>query len=105
MGHTLTDQYEGREIPIIRTLFVCSVVLVFLYGYFLFSSIMDALMRKDFERSAVLMESSIAEIETTYMQHAAGIDREKAYSLGFVQAPTPLYIAATPHADGFSFNR
>lgn len=105
MVHALTAKYEGREEGIVRSLFAIVLILASLYGYFLFSSIMDALLRKDFERTAVLMESSIAEIETTYMQKAALIDRSKALSLGFVDAPTPRYIAALPHAEGLSFNR
>jgi len=69
--------------------------LIFLYGYFISTSIFNVLVREEVELDIVTLNSTISELETKYLAVKNEITIEYAYANGFTDISKKDYTPRT----------
>lgn len=64
-----------------------------LYIYFVSTSVVHILIRKEVESDIARQNSEIGELESSYIKRQALINREYAYSLGYQQVTEKQFVA------------
>jgi len=89
-------KYAAQPHSFERRFFIVLVsVAVFLFGLYIFfvsSSIVNVLVREEIELEIAQLHSQIGEIESTYIVQKDAISLDLAYSLGFIDATSKIFI-------------
>jgi len=80
---------------ILGVLLVSLFGLIFLYGYFISSSIFNVIVREEVERDLVTLNSTIGELEAKYLAVKNEITIEYAYAHGFTDLSKKGYAPRT----------
>lgn len=89
--HTLSIEY-GYEHAALRVVIVGIIGLVFLYIYFVFTSIFNIMAEKVADTRSQQIQNSIASLEDTYFQVTRSVHPEDASSLGLTTLAKPSYV-------------
>lgn len=101
----LIAKFEENQQRIIQMLFMIAIGLLALYAYFLVASVVDTLMRTEYEKTANAAETSVSSIEARYLKTASLVGRDHAEKLGLVTAPSPRFLTAGVRSDSLTLNR
>ncbi len=75
---------------------LASCVCVFVaYMYFVSASIVSVVMRKEVDTQLSLLNSSVSELEATYIERQHAVSSEFASQQGFVSAEKKIFIDRT----------
>lgn len=96
MTRKVTTPYE-REKKIVYAMLTTIVVLLAAYMYFLSSSVVNVIVRKEIDREIATVSTHISDLETRYIMAKRQVNEEHLASHGFTQvAPEKIYIHKTP---------
>lgn len=73
----------------------CFVVVVFLYMYFVSSSILNVVMLKEVDAHLAEVQTSIGDLESTYIEVQHDVSNDIATHRGFVVAEKKIFIDRT----------
>ena len=108
MNVLLNSNIEQLKIgkKVFRLLLVSLVISIFLYGYFVSSSIVNVLVRKEVEQKITDVNSRLGTLETEYLVLKNNITIEYAYSNGFVDVTDKDFaVRSTALGGGLSLGR
>lgn len=72
-----------------------SVSLLFFYGYFVNSTVLNIVERRNIQNELEVLSSTFSTLESKYLALAAKIDIEFAYILGFTEAQNVKFVTKT----------
>ncbi|MAZ56243.1 hypothetical protein CL653_00420 [bacterium] len=80
----VTTDIVQRDSKILMMMFGVLVFLALMYMYFVSSTILHTVVRKEVAKSIIELESKIAELETDYILAQNSINTELAIEKGFI---------------------
>lgn len=81
------------------------VGFIFLYGYFISTSIFTVIVREEVDRDIITISSTISELEAKYLSLKNEITLEYAYSHGFLDISSKSYTQrASSQGRGLTVN-
>lgn len=95
------NDYKAKVIGIF---FIALVALSFMYAYFINETVMSVASRNQVESDNSVLATEVAELESKFISGESAITVEYARELGFVEAPSVIYIARAGSASSLSFN-
>lgn len=77
--------------------FTALIAMIFMlmgfYGYFISKSIVNVIVREEFNNEIVRVNSAISELEFKYIAHKSTINREYAKVVGFTDLTEKKFVA------------
>lgn len=102
MFKSLTTHFEEYDRRIFWAVVWCTVGLVFLYIYFLGTSVYSVIARKQAEAESADLLSRISLLEQRYVELDKDINLELAHKGGFVDVSVPRYLTREGVRDTFT---
>lgn len=79
------------------------ILLASMYMYFVSSSIVNVVLRKEIETDIVKLHSGVGELESQYLTLENNITMDRALSMGFVKLSNKKFVTRT--SQSLSINR
>ena len=99
---TLTQHFEEYDRRIFWTVLWCTVFAIFLYIYFLGTSVYSVISRNQAEVVGANLTSRISQLESEYVLLDKKISLELAHNEGYVDVAVPRYVSRAQSHDTFT---
>ncbi|MFA6251528.1 MAG: hypothetical protein WC603_02800 [Candidatus Paceibacterota bacterium] len=86
----ITENIKTQKM-LLRVLICSSIVLCAVYIYLIGSITFNIIARKSLENTATNLANSVNQLELTYLNNVKGIDKEYAFSKGFVDVHQNIF--------------
>jgi cell division septal protein FtsQ len=78
---------------LLRVLIYSSIVLCAVYLYLVGSITFNVIARRSLENTVVTLTNNVNQLELTYLNNIKGIDKNYAFSKGFVDVRQNIFVA------------
>ncbi len=102
MQRTLTQHFEEYDRRIFWTVCWCTAFTIFLYIYFLGTSVYSVIARKQAEVNVANLTSRISQLESEYVLLDKKINLDLAHTKGYIDVAVPRYVSRATSHDTFT---